>query len=233
MNAAEIIKFLNDNAGALSVLFTAVVTVSTVVYAVLTAILVSETRRMRKVQTEPMIEVVPSDFDFAIHFLRLRIKNIGLGPAKNVRFSTEVVAGGESAKKLLDEFTSSNFFDTGLKYFGPGQEMFSHYTQMNEDFEGKVESVLAVGVEYESLTGKKYKDNITIDLSEMRGRYQLGKPNAYAIATSLEKIERHFSQISTGFHRLKVDVFDREDREEDRKRTERQIEEFKKKRSDS
>ncbi len=44
----EILDFLNENAGALTVIFTAVVTLSTVAYATLTRVLVSETRKMRR-----------------------------------------------------------------------------------------------------------------------------------------------------------------------------------------
>ena len=53
----EILVFLNENAGALTVIFAAVVTLSTVSYAILTSVLVSETRNMREVQTEHTIQI--------------------------------------------------------------------------------------------------------------------------------------------------------------------------------
>ena len=56
---AEYLKYLNDNAGALNALFSGVVALATVVYAVLTAKLVRETRNLREVQTEPRVEVWP------------------------------------------------------------------------------------------------------------------------------------------------------------------------------
>jgi flagellar basal body-associated protein FliL len=54
----DFLAFLHKNSGALIVIFTAVVTLSTVVYAILTAMLAVETKKMRQVQTEPKIEVV-------------------------------------------------------------------------------------------------------------------------------------------------------------------------------
>ncbi len=54
---AQAIAYLNSNAGALTVIFTAVVTISTVAYAILTRNLVLETKKMREVQTEPRIEI--------------------------------------------------------------------------------------------------------------------------------------------------------------------------------
>ncbi|MDT8878048.1 hypothetical protein RSO68_01030 [Halomonas saccharevitans] len=221
----EILESLKQHSDALTVIFTAVVTLSTVVYAVLTGILVSETRKMREVQTEPKIHITLESFDFAIHIIRLNIQNIGLGPARNLTFQPSVIDGGESAEKLLTEFTESNFFKTGLRHFGPGQNVYSTYTQTTQDFEGKSASVLSFKIEYESATGKKYSDEIIIDMSEIKGRYQLGKPNLYAIASSLEKLQKDVGHIVSGFKRVKADVYSSDDRKEEKEERERWYEE--------
>ncbi len=65
------LEFMNKNSGGLMVLFTAVVTFSTVMYAFLTARLVSETRQMRRAQTDPRIEVVVKPREEWINFLNL------------------------------------------------------------------------------------------------------------------------------------------------------------------
>lgn len=213
---AELLEFLNKNSGALTVLFTAVVTIATAVYAALTWVLVKETRMMREVQTEPKLQVTVSSFDFAIHIVRLHIRNVGLGPALNVTFKPKILSGGPSAEKLLAEFTDVNFFSVGLKHFGPGQERVSAYTQLTEDHDGKMSSVLALEVTYLSATGKQYSDVLVVDMSELKGGYQLGKPHAYAIAQSLEKIQKDIHQLSTGFHRIKANVYTSEDRAEER-----------------
>lgn len=140
----EILDFLNENAGGITVIFTAVVTLSTVAYAILTRVLVSETRKMREVQTEPKIQITIESLEIAIQIIRLNIKNIGLGPAYNLSFTPSVICGGESAKNLLKEFTQSNFFDTGLRYFGPSQNIYSSFSQTTEDFEGKSASILSL-----------------------------------------------------------------------------------------
>ena len=86
----ELLELLNKNSGALTVLFAAVVTAATVVYAALTWVLVKDTRMMREVQTEPKLQVTVSSFDFAIHIVRLHVQNVGLGPALNVTFKPKV-----------------------------------------------------------------------------------------------------------------------------------------------
>jgi hypothetical protein len=211
----DLLGFLNTNSGALTVLFTAVVTIATAVYAVLTWVLVTETRMMREVQTEPKLQVSVESFDFAIQIVRLHIRNIGLGPALKVVFSPRVISGGVPAKKLLEEFTQVNFFKVGLAHFGPGQEKVSSYTQLTEDHDGKMASVLGIDVTYSSTTGKTYSETLVVDMSELKGSYQLGTPNAYAIAKSLEKIQEDINRIATGYRRIKADVYTSQDRAEE------------------
>ncbi len=213
---SDIIDFLNKNSGALNVIFTAVVTIATAVYAVLTWKLVTETRLMRQVQTEPKLAVNLRSIDEAIHIVRLHFRNIGQGPALNVKFSPRVEVGSEISAALLDEFTKPNFFKTGLSYFGPGQERISMYTQLHENHEAKLSTVLAFDVEYGSLTGKKYKDTLMVDLSEYKGTHQLGKPHLYAIAQSLEKLQKDVERLAGGSKRLKADMYSEEDRARER-----------------
>lgn len=212
---ADLLLFLNTNSGALTVLFTAVVTIATAVYAALTWVLVTETRMMRQVQTEPKLQVTVAPFDFAIHIVRLQVRNIGLGPALNVTFTPTVISGGALAEKLLADFTQVNFFNVGLAHFGPGQEKMSSYTQLTEEHDGKMASVLGIGVTYSSATGKKYSETLVVDMSELKGSYQLGKPNAYAIAQSLEKIQADIHTITTGSKRISADVYTSQDRVEE------------------
>ncbi|MFA0607507.1 hypothetical protein, partial [Vibrio amylolyticus] len=223
----EIINYPNKNAGALTVIFTGIVTLSTVVYAVLTGKLVSETRMMREVQTEPKLQITLESFDFAMHITRLKIQNIGLGPSKNLKFTCSVISGGDSGQRLLEDFTKTNFFKTGLRYFGPTQVLHSYYSDTTEDFEGKISSILSFKLSYESSTGKTYEDEFLIDMSELKSDYRLGKPNFYSMAQSLEKIQKDFHHISTGFKKIKVDSFTSEDRQLEREIMQKKIDEFK------
>jgi hypothetical protein len=192
----ELFDFLNQNSGSITVIFTAVVALSTVFYALLTAALVIETKKIREVQTEPLIEIVIEPLEEAINIIRLRIKNIGLGSARKVSFMSSVLQGGESAQKLLSEFTDANFFKKGLTYLGPNQQVYSKCTQMAENVEQKIKSILQFDIRYESITGKPYNETSVIDLSEMKGMSQLGTPNLYSIAKSLKKIQKDINHIS-------------------------------------
>lgn len=123
----DILYFLKTYSEALTILFTAVVTLSTTVYAWLTYILVKETRKMREAQTEPKIQITIDSFDFAIHIIRLNIENIGLGPAYKIKFESSIISGNDSAENLLNELTESNFFKTGIRYLGPAKTYTLHF----------------------------------------------------------------------------------------------------------
>lgn len=216
----DILAFLDSHAGALSAVFSAVVMAATVVYAILTAALVRETRRMREVQTEPRIEVIAAPREEFVNIITLVVRNIGAGPAYDIRFDLRGETSSSGEKKLIEDFSNSHFLVQGLKYLGPGQELRSSYTQMNKDFDEKIGARLLINIRYKSALGKPHEETIYIDFGEFKGHGRVGKPHLYAIATSLEKIEREFNWLVTGFKRLRVDVFSEAERAQERKEME-------------
>jgi hypothetical protein len=208
----EAIAFLNSNSGALTAVFAAVIAISAVVYAILAWGMVSETRRMRDAQIEPKIQITLKSLDFAADIVQLHVKNIGPGPARNVKFTSGSMPCGEAAGSLFEELGKASFLKTGLKYFSPGSELHSGYARIAREIDAKTASVLAYDVEYESVTGKKYKDRITIDMSELKGIKQFGRPNLYTIARSLEAIQNDLSSLISGGRKIRADVYTAEDR---------------------
>ena len=67
------IEYINNNSGALTIIFSCVVAISTVIYALLTARLVSETMKIRKLQIEPRISVTILPREEWIGLMDLRI----------------------------------------------------------------------------------------------------------------------------------------------------------------
>lgn len=59
--------------------------------------------------------------------------------------------------------------------------------------------------------------NSRLDFSEFKGRTQIGKPHLYAIAQHLEKIQKDFHNLATGFKRIKADIYNNEEREQEKR----------------
>lgn len=211
----DLLASLNSNAAGLTALLTAVMMLATVVYALLTAVLVRETRRMREAQTEPRIEIVAAPLEQSINVFTLQVRNIGPGPAHDVLFALSGKKSSAGETELIKDFSKSQFLVTGLNYLGPGRHLRSGFTQINQNFAEKIKAELVVRTSYRSSTGKLYNDEILINFAEYEGYGQLGREPTYAIAQSMEKLERHVGWLVTGFKKLPVDLYTREDREQE------------------
>ena len=207
-----LVEFLNENSGAFAVIFSAVVAIATVVYAILTWRLVSETRKMREAQTEPKVSVTIQPREEWIKLIDMVIQNIGLGPAYNIKF--EINPDFEYMKgKFLSEL---GFMKNGLKYLAPNQKLQFFLTI--ENFEEKTKKSFEIRVTYQNSIGKTYKDVYTIDFSQLIGLSQLGEePPLYKIAKNVEEIKKDIHHLSTGFHKIKVIRYTKEDVEEETK----------------
>jgi hypothetical protein len=111
---------------------------------------------LREAQTEPRVEITAQPFETAFNLLRLQIRNTGMGAARQLRFRIRVANGGEGALAMLNELTSPKFFEKGLEYLGPGQERYSAFTNMTENYESKIDAVFEVAMRYESATGRRF-----------------------------------------------------------------------------
>lgn len=218
MSLTELIDLLNKNAGFLSTVFSGIVMLATLVYAYLTASLVKETRRMRELQTEPIMEVIASPHEEHLNFFILRVKNIGLGSAHDVTFSFSGESLTDGEKELVKDFSKSQFLVKGLKYFGPGQQLQSHFTQMTNNFESKIKAQLLIDVKYRNSTGKLYENRFSICFEEFEGFGTLGVPPLHSMATSLKKIEHNLDHITLGWKKIKVDTYTENDRQNENER---------------
>jgi len=217
---SDYLKFLNDNAGALNLLFSAVVAIATVVYAILTSKLVRETRSLREAQTEPRVELFYRTRDEWVSLIDIVVKNIGAGPAYDLRFEVTAVVANEAADSLVKRLGELKSIASGINFLGPGQEFSSYWTNMTEQFDEKIKAPLLLKSTCRSATGVSYHREHVIDLSELKGIVRIGEPPMLKIAKSIEKLQENVEHLASGFRKLKVDVFDSDDRDSERKQRE-------------
>jgi hypothetical protein len=210
---STVLKFLNDNAGAFNLLFTAVVAVATVVYAVLTARLVRETQRLREVATEPAIEVTYRARDEAMALLEIVVKNIGSGPAYRVEFECSASPSSSGADELLNRLKKIRFLASGINMLLPGQEYTSYWTDARKNTTEKMGTQILVKTKCRGATGVEYVREHIVEFSELDGVERLGTPAPLAIARSLEKLQKDVEHLASGFRRLRVDAYTQADRE--------------------
>lgn len=219
-----VLEFLNQNVGVFTIIFSALVTIATVVYAILTWKLVSETKKMREAQTEPNISVTIQPREEWINFIDMIIQNIGLGPAYNIKF--KINPDFEYAKGM--SLSELGFMRNGLKYLAPNQKLQFFLTSMVENFEEKTKTLFEIKVSYQNSASKTYEDLYLIDFSQLVGLSQLGEPHVYKIAKNIENIQKDIHNLSTGFHRMKIIMYSKKDVEKEQKQLLEQVDQPKK-----
>ncbi len=199
----KVLTALNANAGALQVLFAGVVAIATVVYAVLTWRLVSETKRMRRAQTDAKVTIAVSSREEYLNFVDLVVRNEGVGPAYNVQFEVEQLGDGGDAS-VFELIQGMGFIGKGLDYFSPQQQIRSFLASMTEDFELKMNTRLRVRISYSTASGNRVTDQYVLDFSVFKGIHQLGEPDLHTIASSLKSLAKDVGHLASGFHKLQV-----------------------------
>jgi hypothetical protein len=114
---------------------------ATIIYVLFTYRLARETTMLRKVETDPFIVIYLEPESTPM--MRLRIKNIGKGPAYNISFDIE---------KTFREFfymKDASFFTTGINYLPPDQEIFI-LAGYFKDFDEADFDVIPIGLKYYS-----------------------------------------------------------------------------------
>ncbi len=210
----EFLDFLNKNSGAVNAISTIGLTIVTLIYVILTWNISKETKMMRIAQTEPNISAIIQSEEDCINFINLIIKNIGLGPAYNVKFK---INPDYEDRILRGKLSEIGFIKNGLPYFAPNQEFKIFLTNLAESYEEKMKKTFEIEVIYESNINKRYSNTYLIDFSQMGG-LSSGEPPLYRIADGIKQIQEDINRLSTGSNRLKMISYTKEDIEEENRR---------------
>lgn len=170
---------------AISAILTGGLTVLTAVYVVLTWRLVRHQARARRPQV-----VVDLELPGAL-MLGLSIQNVGLTPARDIRFSVEQDVGWfTNLKEQQTGLRSLRIIRSGIGYLPPGRPLRFYAGRVKADHIG---GVLKLRVEYRNDEGSPFADDIVID-TEI---YQSVRFDTYRSATD---------EISSAIRQLGPDI---------------------------
>ena len=188
-----ILKILNQNSGAFLVLFSFIVAIATVVYAKLTSNLVKETKKMRKIQTDPNISVFVQPGG---RFVNLVIQNIGLGSAYNINFASD------PDFKIFDDllFSELSFVKNGIKYLAPNQKLWVLSASVYKA-EKKIEPI-KITVSFQNSEKKSYCNSFIINFSEFFDLGMLEEAIQKEISISLKKIATGIPSIISAINTI-------------------------------
>lgn len=186
----------------LILVFSGLVALSTIVYAMLTWKLVTETKRMREVQTEPWVSVHAELSDVGHGGLELVIRNEGQGPARNIRFEFQGDPNYFEGTVPLDQLP---VIKNGLPYLGPSQTFrFLLGWLFGDSFTRAVEAPWTFHTTYENQAGKPKTDTYLVDFSQFSSLIVGRGSPLYKIEKHLDTLQRDVHQLSTGFNKIRV-----------------------------
>lgn len=180
----------------LQIIFSAVVTLSTVIYSVLTWKLVSETRKIRKFQITPDVNIYFERSEADASFVHIVFKNSGLGHAKNVKF------------RIIQDFKFYDFshlaldqkgiIKNGIDNFYSNQCHRFYFTDLSKNHAEKQVSNLTIEVSYYSIDNAKTIKEFNLSLSDLQGTSVFTPPDNYIgrIAYELKEIKNLLKQYS-------------------------------------
>ena len=180
-------------------IFSGLVAGSTVIYAFLTWRLVSETRRLRQVQTEPRVTVrLESDRNSGIG-KELVIRNEGQGPAKDVRFTFEgdpTYFRGSFLNSPPPPIPELPVIRDGINYMAPGETLRFYLGNVTSkaEFDRAASNPWTFTVRQQDLSGKSNSRTYILDFSQFRGMF-----NDHVW---LEEIAKHLKSVQQDVHRL-------------------------------
>ena len=213
-----------DMTQLVTLIFSGVVALSTVIYAILTWRLAAETIRMRKAQTDPCVSIYLEQHPTLFHFFDLIIKNIGSGPAYDVTFIVLEDFDIPEGRKL----SQIDFIKEGISYMPPDYQIRSYFLTFLGNCEKIIDKSIKVKVSYKNAQKNNMSEIISLNMSQFSGIQMLGGDPLDKIAKSMESIEKNVHHITTGFNHLTVDTYDSEDRAKLKEEREKQLTQGKK-----
>jgi hypothetical protein len=178
---------------------------------------------MRESQTEPKISIFLQISRVGIHFIDLVIKNIGLGPAYNVKFEVLEEFNVKGDRKLSD----IDFIHEGIKYMPPDYGVETYFLQLvGDNYKETIDKNIIIKAIYENTEGKTISEIINLNMSQFKGIQRLGDDPVNTISKNIEKIQRNIDLLSSGFHHLQIDTYTSKDREKIKIERQKQFEEL-------
>ena len=197
------LEIIKENQVLITLLFSGIVMLSTIVYAILTWKLVSETRQARISQYEPYIMFYLSKGETITEYLFLNIINTGQGVAKNVKF--EIL---EDPMFKSTKIADNSFFGKGIKYFPP-QKNYRHFLGSWQGLEKEeiLSRNLKIKASYIDIFKKKYEEVFELSFSDAEIDGKFTPPETYIgmISYELGKINSSIQKLSASVTKITKD----------------------------
>jgi hypothetical protein len=165
----------------------AILTFITGVYALLTFLMLLESRKTRLWQTQPRVTIYIKPED-EFNMMDLVVENLGAGPALNIRLTLkhEFEVDG-------DKLSEMGMFKNGIAFLPPSGKIQTYIASMFEP--GAIDQTFEIHAEYSDSSGKSYNHNFQLGFGQYKGTISNGRPALTKLAEELERIRKALEKI--------------------------------------
>lgn len=163
----------------------------------------SDNQKLVSAQTEPFLDIKLEIMEESVNWIRLKITNLGLSSAFNIKCSVKDLGDqGEASKKIIDQFFGLNFMQNGFNYLSKGDSKYTGFVNLAEgeakngftvqDF---LNTKFTVEVKFEDVSKKNYTFEFIVDSSDINGAYRLGKNFEKQLLDEIKKLNTQLVNI--------------------------------------
>ena len=169
----------------------AILTITTIVYALITARMLRETKKMRESQTEPHVFINVQPMERARFIKNMVIQNIGPGPAYNLKLKVEPDIQIRTGHYLSE----MNLMKQGFRYLAPNQRLECIVAHSIEEANKKEKALYEVTVTYQNKDKKHYEETFVLDFTEYFGMLHADTDPYEGIIKKLSEIQRDIHSV--------------------------------------
>lgn len=172
-----------------TILLTSGIVVLTLVYAYFTYALFSESRKMREIQTNPRLSVYLMCDSHSIRMKNLVVKNIGLGPAYDIKFKLS------SDFTLFDgkQLSEIHFIKTGIPYMPPRYDI--QFLMTDFDYPKYADISFVITIKYQNSLKQLFEEDFVIDFSLWKNLTNITPKGLPDVVEELKNINRNLEKI--------------------------------------
>jgi len=192
-----------------------VTAIATAIYMFFTWRLIIESRKGRKLQESPQLDVFVERAKEWWSNLNLIIKNNGLWSAYNIKLQTDK---DFNLFDRNDQYTLKNlgFFKNWIAFLPPSGSRENFFINITNDYEEKIKRKININTSYNDKYWHTTKNIFVIDLSEFEDTMLPQELPIYKISKNIEKIQKDFHSVISGFRQLKVLTQSKEEKQQEK-----------------
>lgn len=163
-------------------------------------------------QTQPFIDIKLEIMPQSIHWIRLKITNIGLSSAINIHFRFEKILNNkeQATDKIIEKYKSIRFMTDGLNYLSKEEARYTNFINLIESDQERgftveefLQTSFKVFISFQDLAKRKYENSFLLSMNELEGHYKIGETIEEKLVKKLEEINQSIKSFKNEHENFK------------------------------